>query len=291
MRIKILWCSFKGKHDINVRSVFEILGKFNSLDQIRAQCLRLFIYFFWGWLQCAICDLFRFSQIVYKLKGVAPSNTDPLPKNNDYKTFIYNNEMHDRQGSTKFVLMGRTNWNFTDKCWWKSRYKSKNPAKNDQEECLTKTQTDRQKNLSVTDTNYLWQTQGDCDKNRLSWKDTDCLWRTNNVCDCECPWHFFSDEHRFSVTDNNCLWQTQTDLDRHTLSVTDTGFLWQTPTVCDGHRLLVTDRDCLWQTETTYHRHRLSVTDTDCLLQMLVVGAEAHHFTADILNITKCFSI
>ena len=65
--------------------------------------------------------------------------------------------------------------------------KSKNHAKNDQEECLIKTQTDGQKII-------LKQTQTicDCDKNRLSGKDTDCLRRTNIVCD----------RHIMSLTDN-----------------------------------------------------------------------------------------
>ena len=88
--------------------------------------------------------------------------------------------------------------------------KSKIHGINDKEDCLIKTQTNRQ-NFFVTDTNYLWQTQGDCDKNRLSGKDTHCLWQTHNVCD----------GHNFFL-----LWQTATVSDRHRLSVTDKYCLW-----------------------------------------------------------------
>ena len=198
---------------------------------------------------------------------------------------------------------------FRKQTWMKiTKLKSKNYAKNDQEECLIKTQTDnRQKTfcfrhkLSVTNTGGLSQKQTVLERHILSVADKLCLWRTffllrerKKICDrrklsvteINCLWHkkTVSAGHILFVTNTDYLWQTQTICDRHSFSVTDTYCLWkiyifltykdflrQTTTVCDKKRLSVTDTTFLWPTQTDFDRHRLSVTDTDCLWQTQTV--------------------
>ena len=132
-----------------------------------------------------------------------------------------------------------------------------------------KIQTDRQK-LSVTDINYIWQTQTVCDKNRLSGtKHT--LPVTNTYCLLQTQ--TFSDRQRFSVADNN-LWRTSTVWDKNNLSLTDRECLSQTQTVCDNN-----------QKKIFCDRHILYMAGAWCLLQRHTV------FTTDILKINKCVSI
>ena len=75
---------------------------------------------------------------------------------------------------------------------------SKNNTKNVQEECVIKTQTDRQKTTF-------------CDKHRATVAKTGCLEITQTVCE----------RHIMSVIDIFFLWQTTTICDRHKLSVTE----------------------------------------------------------------------